>query len=380
MKLVIHNGSRLWAGNEKAVATLATGLLERGHDVVVSCRARGAVRERLESLGIPTTTQRPRGDLDPISAIAFARWLRRQRAEALLLTDWRRQFWGAWAGRHAGVPRVVARLGLPRALRPRDRNVLAIRRWVDAMIVNSHEIKDAWLRSAPWFPADEVYLIPNGVRPYVPPAHGFKQNFRTELGVDAETLLIAGAGHVFPRKGFDILLRAFARAAPHDARIVIVGTGEQLPELRALAASLGIADRVCFLGARSDAANVLAACDIFVLSSRNDSMAFVMLEAMAAGTPVIATEVAGVRASIGETHGRPPAGWIVPKEDPDALANALSAVVSAIRNDPARVRARVEEASWRVANWFTADRMLDEVERALFRGAGVTAGREVGSV
>ena len=44
MKLVIHNGSRLWAGNEKAVATLATGLLERGHDVVVSCRARGAVR------------------------------------------------------------------------------------------------------------------------------------------------------------------------------------------------------------------------------------------------------------------------------------------------------------------------------------------------
>ena len=377
MKLVIQNAGRLWAGNENVVATLATGLLERGHDVVVSCRARGPIRARLESLGIPTATQRPRGDLDPVSAILFARWLRRQRADALLLTDWRRQFWGAWAGHRAGVPRVLARVGLMHAFRPRGRNALAFRRWVDAMIVNSEEIKEAWLRSAPWFPADEVYVVPNGIRPYVPPAPDFEWRLRAELGAGSGTLLIAGAGHAFPRKGFDILLRAFACAAPDDARVVIVGTGAHLPALRTLAASLGIADHVSFLGARSDAANVLAACDVFVLSSRNDSMPHVMLEAMAAGTPVIATDVNGVRATIGETLGRPPAGWIVPTENPDALGNALSAVTAAIRNNPESVRARVQEASWRMANWFTVDRMLDETERALFGGVSVTSGRHI---
>ena len=78
MKLVIQNAGRLWAGNENVGATLATGLLERVHDVVVSCRARGPIWARLESLGVPPATQRPRGDRHPVSAILFARWLRRQ--------------------------------------------------------------------------------------------------------------------------------------------------------------------------------------------------------------------------------------------------------------------------------------------------------------
>ena len=86
MKLVIQNGSRVWGGNEKWLATLGAGLMARGHEVVVAC-PRGAVSEGLARLRIPSADVRPGGTLDLPGALRFARWLRRERADALLLTS-----------------------------------------------------------------------------------------------------------------------------------------------------------------------------------------------------------------------------------------------------------------------------------------------------
>ena len=72
------------------------------------------------------------------------------------------------------------------------------------------------------------------------------------------------------------------------------------------------------------------AAALFVLSSRNEGMANVMLEAMAIGTPVMATDISGVRDAIGAVRGRPPAGWIVPPEDPVALAETLEELVGLV--------------------------------------------------
>ncbi|HEX8692421.1 MAG TPA: glycosyltransferase [Longimicrobium sp.] len=363
MKVVIQNNSRVWGGNEKWLATLAAGLLARGHRVVVSCRRDGAVRPELERRGIPTAAVRPGVGADVVRGVRFARWLRRERPDALLLTSWKTTAWGAWAARRAGVPRVVVRLGIVRGLR-RRRHARAFRRAVHALIVNSAEIRDEWLRSAPWFPAGAVHVVLNGivVPPPLPPEE--RAAVRRELGASPDACLVAGAGHVHRRKGFDLLLEAFARAAVPDAEAAILGTGPEEVRLRAWAESLGIAERVRWPGHRGDVVRVLAACDLFVLSSRNEGMANVMLEAMAAGTPVVATDVSGVRAALGEQGGRPPAGWIVPPDDPAAMAEAMRAV---LQGDLGEVRRRVEEASWRVARWFGVERMVDEAE-AVLRG------------
>ncbi|MFL5381130.1 MAG: glycosyltransferase [Longimicrobiaceae bacterium] len=363
MKIVIQNNSRVWGGNEKWLATLAAGLAARGHRVVVSCRAKGPVRRELERRGIATTSVRPGGYADVVRGLRFRRWLKGERPDVLLLTSWRTTPWGAWAARRAGVPRTVVRLGIVRTLRPGRRDAWPFRGRVDALIVNSPAVRDAWLRTAPWFPADEVHLVLNGVPAAPPLSDAERAAVRAELGLSADAAVIVGAGRLSRRKGFDYLLDAFARAGIPGSEVLLVGTGEEEANLRAQASALGIADRVRFAGERGDVPRVLGACDLFVLSSQNEGMANVMLEAMAAGIPVAAFDVSGVRDALGPRDARPAAGWIVPPADADALAAALRDALA----NPDDAAARVAEASWRVRNWFSIDRMVDEAE-AVLRG------------
>lgn len=365
MRLVIQNSGHVWGGNEKWLGILAAGLGSRGHDVLVSCKA-GPVRDRLQSRGIRTTKHRPRGAVDPVSASTFAWLLARESPHALLLTSWQPIMWGLLAARVAGVPRTVLRQGIVRPFPSRGPRAMAMRRMSFAIIANSREIRDVWLRTAPWFPADKVNVVMNAVESRIDRRPELRRRLREELGAGPDELVVGGAGHVTPRKGFDYLLRAFAATRLTRSRVVIIGDGPNLPELRELAASLGIADRVSWLGHRDDAPDLLAGLDLFVLSSHNEGMANVMLEAMAGGTPVIASDVSGVRKAVGDSDGRPAAGWIVPPADVAALARALSDAASVIRGDGSVAQKLVREADWRIRNWFSVDRMIIECEAILF--------------
>ncbi|HEY8483391.1 MAG TPA: glycosyltransferase [Longimicrobiales bacterium] len=365
MRVVIHNGSREWRGNEKQTAYIARGLAARGHRVVVACDPEGALWRELERHGVPLVRERPRGDLDVVSALRFAWRLRRERADAVLLTSWKRIFWGGWAARRAGVRRLVVRLGLVRSLPESRKYQVAFRRYVDALIVNSQEVRARWLRSAPWFPAEAVHLVLNGIE-VERPAGG--STLRAELGLGPEVPVIAAVGGLEQRKGFDLLLAAFARLAVPDARLVIAGSGGEEGRLRARARALGIADRVHWLGFRSDIPNILAGCDVYASSSRNEGMAVAMLEAMAAGALVVATEVSGVPEALAAQDGRPPAGWIVPPEDAEALALALRRALITARSSPEEAERRRAEARYRVEAWFGVERMVEEVEHVLFGG------------
>lgn len=369
MKLVIHNAARVWGGNEKWMLMLARGLARRGHDVVVSCRRGGEVARRMEEVGIRTTHVRPGKGLDLPRAVRFAAWLRRERPDAVLLTSWRGAGWGAWAARRAGVPRVIVRLGIVRVPRRLDA-ALWIRRRVDALIVNAPEIAHAWKARAAWFPPDRIHLVLNGIECAAVDRARAADRLRSVTGADAATLLIGAAGHVARRKGFDVLLDAFARADLPAARLVVAGDGPELPRLRERAREVGVADRVHWLGRRDDVPSVLAGCGAFVLSSRNEGMANVMLEAMSVGTPVIATDVSGVRTAIGVDDDGSSAGWIVPPDDADALAAALRDVATLLRDDPAAVRARADAALRRVRERFGVERMVEECESVLAGEAG----------
>ncbi|MDB4948356.1 MAG: glycosyl transferase [Gemmatimonadetes bacterium] len=358
---MIHNHGSAWGGNEKWLATLAAGLLRRGHRVTVACRPSGPVADELARRGIPVVGVRPGGYLDAVRGLGFAAWLRRERPDAVLLTSRKGAAWGAWAARAAGA-RVVARAGI--AGTPQTwRHQLPFRRWMDGVIVNARFIADEWRRNAPWFPAERVHVVLNGT---LPPRRGTSSLTRADVCGDAGAVLVAGAGNLAHRKGFDLLLRAAARLDAPEVRPVIVGAGEAEGELRALAADLGIAERVVWMGHRGDVPDVLAACDLFVLSSRSEGMANVMLEAMSVGTPVVATDISGVAEALAGRGANPPAGWIVAPDDADALADAIRAVLDLRLTAPREIERRVTEARRRIDEWFTVDRMVDECERILF--------------
>ncbi len=166
---------------------------------------------------------------------------------------------------------------------------------------------------------DAPYVIPNGI-----PVADFRAGpeaaaaVRREVGVAAETPLFLVVGRLNEQKNHALLLDAFADPRLASAALLVVGDGELRGDLVSQAARLGLSERVRFLGIRKDVPRLLAAADAFVLSSDWEGNPLVVMEAMAAARPVIATAVGCVPELVDETTGR-----LVPRGDRAALADAL---------------------------------------------------------
>lgn len=146
-------------------------------------------------------------------------------------------------------------------------------------------------------------------------------DLRTELKLPRDSKLIINVGRIDPPKAHDMLLEAAAQAIVKDARLrfLLVGDGELRQAMERKTRELGIDKHVCFLGARDDVPRLLMGSDWFVLSSRREGLPGVVLEAIAAQLPVIATDLPGVREIAEHTD----LITMVPVEKPGALAQAL---------------------------------------------------------
>ena len=205
-----------------------------------------------------------------------------------------------------------------------------------------------------------VVLVPNGVGlPRLTP----RADARRDIGVPEDAHVIGFVGRLVEQKAPHVLIESFAataRVAP-NARLAIVGDGPLREPMRQLSARLGVEDKVLFLGER-DAREVMAAFDVFALSSRKEGLPYVLLEAMAAGLPLVATATSSVEILI--QPGRN--GEIVPMDDIAGFTRALIALAT----DPARMNA-YGNASLELAATFTIDAM---VERTLAAYAEVAHG------
>ena len=162
---------------------------------------------------------------------------------------------------------------------------------------------------------------------------------RQALAVKAPAIL--SVGHLIPRKGHDLVIRALTQVP--GASLLIVGIGPEEAALQRLAADLGVADRVRFLGAvqHQRMRQIYAAADVLVLASDREGWANVLLESMACGTPVVASSVWGTP----EVVASPEAGRLIAERTPDEIAGAVRLLL-ADRPSPAATRAYAERFSW----------------------------------
>lgn len=203
-------------------------------------------------------------------------------------------------------------------------------------------------------PPDSVTLVPNGIDP-VPAGDG--ERVRRELGIEAEVPVVGAVAVLRPQKALDVLLRAVAALTGKfpALRVLIAGEGPERAELEALAAELGVADRVTLLGQRSDVPDLLAALDMAVSSSSFEGTPLAMMEYMDAGLPVVATRVGGVPDLIDDgVHG-----LLVEPGDPGALAAAMGELL----RDPERARAMGERGRERRRSEFSIEATVRRLER-----------------
>jgi glycosyltransferase involved in cell wall biosynthesis len=198
-----------------------------------------------------------------------------------------------------------------------------------------------------------VVMIPNGVGDVdLKP----RAAVREALGATDEELLIGFVGRLVEQKALHVLIEALALASTElpQARLVIVGDGPLRALLEDVARRRGVGDRVVWLGER-DAREILAGLDVFALSSRKEGLPYVVLEAMSAGLPVVATDSAGVEILV--EPGRN--GAVVPRDDAAAFARALIDVA----RDPLR-RGQMGAESRRRVREFSIEAMVERTLEA----------------
>ncbi|MGA7730031.1 MAG: glycosyltransferase [Chloroflexia bacterium] len=238
------------------------------------------------------------------------------------------------------------------------------RLWCRRLIVVSALLRE---EIAEWFglPPNRVIAIPNGIdtaRFRRPPGFDAAEVKRELLGGDYR--MVANVARLTPQKGQTYLVEAAAQviATRPDVRFALVGDGPLRSEVMELASKHGIADKIVITGIRADVPRILAASNLFVLSSLWEGMPLSLLEAMASGCPAVATDVGGVAEVL--DHGA--MGLMVPPRDPAALARAIGECL----DDPERARQRASAAQVFAEQNYGMETMIRRWEALYLRELG----------
>jgi glycosyltransferase involved in cell wall biosynthesis len=222
-------------------------------------------------------------------------------------------------------------------------------RSVSLFVAISTAIRDILLAFG--VPLERLRLVPSGVD-FARAPEGAGAAVRREFGVARGQPLVGNVGALVDHKGQRYLVEAAAlvlRERP-DARFAIVGEGELESDLKARAKALGLGDRLLFTGFRRDVPAILEALDLFVMSSHLEGLGTIVLDALAAGKPVVGTRAGGIPEIIEhESHG-----LLVPPRDAAALAAAILRVLA----DPALAARLASQGRARALEGFSADAMV----------------------
>jgi len=346
-------------GLERVVADLSAGLAARGHSIHVAAVVEPGDAEHpfvraIHARGIPA------------HEIAVpARAYRRERAAVAQLC---RELRPDVVHTHGFRPdvvdgRVAARLGIPVAstvhgftgdswrVRLYERIQRTALRRFDLVVAVSRALADDLVRSG--VPASRVRLIPNAWLDAAPPVP--REEARRRLGLAPDQAVVGWIGRLGREKGPDVLVEAVVRLNDVPCAVSVVGLGPMGARLEARARRLGIAERVRWHGLVPEAGRLIPAFDAFVLSSRNEGTPMVLLEAMAAGVPIVATAVGGIPDVVSQREA-----VLVPPEDPAALASGIRSVFS----DLAAAQTRAGAARARLTEAFAGDRWVASYEMA----------------
>lgn len=273
---------------------------------------------------------------------------RSERVDIVHSHNWSTLLYSVAGARLAGVPMVVhGEHGKDDTLpnRPRLLASRILARGVGRVCAVSRNLAEEVIRD--WrLPRERVARIPNGVDLEAFAIRHSLDAIREELGLTAESRVVMNTGGFRTIKDHPTLLRAFARVYRNDplARLVLVGQGsaeEPRGGLDRVASDLGVAEAVRFAGVRRDVPRLLQVCDVYVNSSRFEGLSNTILEAMAAGVPVVATDVGGNPELVEDGVN----GFLVPAGEEESMAARIGELLMAppLRNRMgAAGRARIE--------------------------------------
>ena len=332
-----------WGGGQRQALLLARALADRGHTQWIAAPPGSALGEQARADGLEVVAFPRRAELDPRATLAMTRLMRQLEPDVVHAHD-----------AHAVTPALLAaRLARPRpAVVAHRRVAFPIRRGIlsrwkyargpDRVIAISRRARDVLVACG--VPSDRVVVIHSAVD-LTPAPSPPGQSLRERLGAAGSAPLVFTLAALVPAKDHPTLIEAAARLRPREpgTRWAVGGEGRLLEAMRSEVARRGLDGRVRYLGFLDDGRARIREADVFVLTSSSEALGTSLLDAMAAGVPVVATRVGGIPEVV--EHER--TGLLAPSGD----AAAIAAAIDRLLDDRALARQLADAALERVRSY-----------------------------
>ena len=359
MRILQISSAASFGGGERYVADLTNTLQQRGHDLYVAVRPHSPLIDHVQIQPDKIKTLRLRNALDVQSAHELTRFVRRHEIEVVHAHMARDYSLAAYAARRNRNTKFVVTRHVLFPLNRLHRQTLArAHRVIAVSNAVARELRNARIAND-----DRIAVVHNGIDVGRFALTSFdRAEFLRSIGLPADCLLAGSIGELRTLKRHDDFIRAAALIAREfpQTHFVLAGidtspNGEVRKELDQLVSDLNLADRFHFLGWFDEAERLLSAMDVFVSASETESFGLAIAEAMAAGSAVVATETEGAREVVDDQK----TGLLVPIGVVDQIAEAIAKLLT---HEDQR-RALGQRARAAVADKFSLQRMVDEIER-----------------
>ncbi|MHB1330714.1 MAG: glycosyltransferase family 4 protein [Minisyncoccota bacterium] len=361
MKILYGITKSNFGGAQKYVFDLALEAKNNNHEVSVLCGGDGLlVKKLLENkirvISLPSLSRDVNLISDFLTFISIFKLLRKERPDVFHLNSSKMGVMGALAGRLAGLKKII--------FTAHGWAFNEVRHWIEQIIIEeiawitillsdkticvSERIKSD-VDSKP-MTSKKLVVIKNGADIFDLLS---KEDARKALvpELPQDSLLVGTLSELHHTKGIDIALRAINKMET-KVHFVVMGSGEASNKLRKLTKTLGISERVHFLGFLENAKEYLKALDIFTLTSRTEGLPYVLLEAGLASLPVVATNVGGIPEIVKDNQ----TGILVPKEDYKTLSKLLDKLI----NSPETQKKLGESLNKKILKNFSKEKMVRE--------------------
>jgi glycosyltransferase involved in cell wall biosynthesis len=357
MNLLYISSKKNWGGVTNWMSRTALGLEQKGHKVWILAHPAGRF-VRSASTQLTVIPKKLGMDYNPLMIGFLRRFIQRNRIQLVLTNIEKEVVIGGMAARLCGIPN-VRRVGREDDFNENYRVKWHHRLLVDRCIVPCNLIRDNAMKRARWLDGSIFTTIYNGRNPVRYAAQEINRQ-KSKWGLSEKEVIVGVTSQLSKVKGVDSLVRVFPEIVrKHPAcRLVVTGEGKERANLETLARELEIPECVIFSGFTSDPLLAAASYDIAVSSSRFEGFPNTVVEYLAAGRPVVATDAGGVAEMVEHMKN----GVLVPCGDEKKLLEGIQLLIA---NQALRKRLGLN-AIRTIEEKFSEDRMLDNLD-AFFR-------------
>ena len=343
----------MFGGGEVWLLTMMRALMNRGHNVYLLCRPHAPLEARARAEGFSVHTIGMRGDFDPITIYKTWKLIRKLRIDVVCTNMDKELRFGGVAAKIAGVKAVVPRRGIDYPLKN-----TWIYRWTyvhiaSGIIANSFATKRALMKNSPWLSPEKIRVIYNGIE-YSRFSSPAKKDLRKELGIPHKDFLVGFVGQLDERKGVETLVKSFTLLSKKKSHVTLLIVGEGKLKDHLVMMSSHCRRKVIFTGYRSDVDEIMKCIDVLVLPSLWEGFGIVLIEAMAAGKPVITSRTSNMPEIVTDRKE----GFLIPPEDENSLSKALINLIE--KPELRKKMGKMGQA--KVQREFTLKKMVDHTE------------------